>query len=195
MKDRMQAITQVVTLETERLILRQWKSCDLTIFAELNSDAETMAFFPNTLSTNASNALADKCQSLIAKRGWGLWAAELKTSSEFMGFVGLHEVSSAMPFYPSVEIGWRLHKDYWGNGFATEAATKVLSFAFQTLMVNDVVSFTTVSNTRSCRVMTRLGLIDTEQNFLHPNIAKDHPQAEHVLYQITEKQWRACSKA
>ena len=177
-------------LKTERLLLREWSDRDLSGFAELNSDPETMAFFPGQLSREESDAVAEKCQSLISKRGWGFWAVELKSSGEFMGFVGLHTPKPNLPFSPCVEIGWRLLKKYWGKGYATEAAQASLGYAFNTLNLNEVVSFTTVSNVRSRSVMQRLGFSNTHQNFEHPDIDKGHLLSEHVLYKITKQEWQ-----
>ena len=177
-------------LQTDRLLLRQWVDQDLSGFAELNSDQETMEFFPALLSREESNAVAEKCQSLISERGWGFWAVELKSSGEFMGLVGLHIPKPNLPFSPCVEIGWRLLKKYWGKGYATEAAQESLVYAFNTLNLNEVVSFTTVSNLRSRYVMQRLGFSNTHQNFEHPGINKDHPLSEHVLYKITRQEWQ-----
>ena len=177
-------------LKTERLLLRQWVGQDLPVFAELNSDPEAMEFFPALLSREESSAVAEKCQSLISERGWGFWAVELKSSGEFIGFVGLHIPKSNLPFSPCVEIGWRLLKKYWGKGYATEAAQASLVYAFNTLNLNEVVSFTTVSNRRSRSVMQRLGLSNTHQNFEHPDLDKGHPLSEHVLYKITKQAWQ-----
>lgn len=89
-----------------------------------------------------------------------------------------------------MEIGWRLIKKSWGNGYATEAAQEALDYAFNTLNLSEVVSFTTISNIRSRSVMERLGFSNTRQNFEHPDIQKGHPLSEHVLYKITKQEWQ-----
>lgn len=180
---------QITQLETQRLILRQWNEADYEKFAELNSDSTVMEFFPSLLSQEQSNAMAHKCQTLIAKRGWGLWAAEIKVSGEFIGYVGLHEPEAQLPCSPCTEIGWRLHKQYWSRGYATEAAREVLRFGFQEICLNEIVSFTAVTNIRSWSVMERLGLIKTNENFKHPNIAENHPLSEHLLYKVSHSDW------
>ncbi len=178
-------------LETERLLLRQWREQDLPVFASLNSDPEVMEYFPNLLSREESDAMAQKCKALISERGWGFWAVELKNSGEFIGFVGLHKPKLTLPFSPCVEIGWRLLKKHWGNGYATEAAGESLRYAFETICLNEVVSFTTISNIRSRSVMNRLGLGNTSQNFQHPDMQEKHPLSEHVLYKLTKSDWEA----
>ncbi|MCP4342668.1 MAG: GNAT family N-acetyltransferase [Desulfobulbaceae bacterium] len=182
---------QVTELETDRLLLRQWKNQDLSAFAKLTADSEVMEYFPSTLSSEESNAMAQKCKSLISERGWGVWASELKESGDFIGFVGIHKPKATLPFSPCVEIGWRLLREHWGNGYATEAAAEALRFSFESLGLNEVVSFTTVSNYRSRSVMEHLGLSNTNQNFEHPDIPDGHQLSEHVLYKITKSEWQA----
>ena len=181
---------KITELETDRLLLRQWKEQDFLVFAELNSSPEVMEYFPGLLSKEQSDAMALKCQSLISRRGWGFWATEIKRSGEFIGFVGLHKPSAALPFSPCVEIGWRVHKRYWGNGYATEAAAAGLRHSFEVLSLKEVVSFTTVANARSRSVMERLGLENVQQNFKHPDLHKGHALSEHVLYKMTRTQWQ-----
>ena len=86
--------------------------------------------------------MAARCQALIAENGWGFWAVRVRNSGAFIGFVGLHRPSAELPFSPCVEIGWRLHRSYWGRGYATEAARRVLDYAFRDLALDEVVAFT-----------------------------------------------------
>ena len=189
---------KIHTLQTERLYLRQWRPSDLVIFAEINADAEVMRYFPKLLSPTVSDVIANKCQQLIKENGWGFWAVSLKGSLKdgsekadtFIGFVGLNDTHADLPFAPSVEIGWRLHKNYWGQGYATEAAQAALKFAFDELKLSEVVAFTAVINERSQKVMQRIGMRNTKTNFYHPALKIDHPLAEHVLYKSTQQQWK-----
>ena len=180
----------VTELETDRLILRQWQETDYPLFANLNADKQVMEYFPSRLSRKESDRLAGICAGLISTRGWGLWALELKATDAFIGFVGLHVSKQTMPFSPGIEIGWRLAKEYWGKGYATEAASRVLKFAFETLNLNEVVSFAAVNNYPSRSVMERIGLLNTNQNFQHVDIPLDHQLSEHVLYKITKSEWQ-----
>lgn len=183
-------------IETERLYLRQWRASDFAIFAEINADPEIMAYFPKLLTESISNLIAKKCQQLIEDKGWGLWAVGVKNSSDkregdtFIGFVGLNETHANMVFAPAVEIAWRLHKQYWGRGYATEAARAALQFAFTELTLDEVVSFTAIINKRSQLIMERIGMTNTQDNFHHPALNADHRLAEHVLYKITREQWQ-----
>ena len=176
------------TIETERLYLRQWQASDFAPFAEMNANPEVMEYFPKLLTTSMSNTIAKKCQSLIDDNGWGFWAVSLKETDAFIGMVGLNHAYADMPFSPAVEIAWRLHNDYWGQGYATEAARASLDFAFVELEIEEVVAFTAVINKRSQLVMERLGMTNTQENFYHPMINPNHRLAEHVLYKITRHQ-------
>ncbi len=180
-------------IETERLYLRQWQASDFAIFAEMNADPEVMKYFPKLLSAIVSEVIANKCQQLIKDNGWGFWAISLKDGSEqshaFIGFVGLNQTHADLHFAPCVEIAWRLRKDFWGQGYATEAARASLNFAFTELVLDEVVAFTAVINQRSQLIMERIGMTDTQDNFYHPALDANHPLAEHVLYKITRQQW------
>ena len=138
-----------MSVYTERLILRQWKERDILPFFKLNSDPEVMKFFPSLLSQKESNEMATEIQRRINKNGWGFWAVEEKKSKAFIGFVGLNKPKTELPCSPCIEIGWRLTKKFWGNGYATEAGNASLKYAFSELSLKEVVSFTTVSNKRS----------------------------------------------
>ena len=184
----------VQTLETKRLYLRQWQPSDLAIFAEMNADPEVMRYFPKPLSATVSDVIANKCQQLIKDNGWGFWAVSVKDGLEksdtFIGFVGLNQTHADMAFAPCDEIAWRLHKDYWGQGYATEAAKAALKFAFEKLNLTEVVAFTAVINKPSQLVMKRIGMINTQDNFYHPALEPNHPLAEQVLYKLTQQQWQ-----
>ena len=178
------------TIETERLYLRQWQASDFAPFAEMNANPEVMAYFPKLLTTSMSNTIAKKCKSLIDDNGWGFWAVSLKETDAFIGMVGLNHAHTDMPISPAVEIAWRLRKEFWGQGYATEAARASLSFAFDTLGLDEVVAFTAVINKRSQLVMERLGMTNTQEDFFHPMLESNHRLAEHVLYKMTRQQWQ-----
>ena len=179
-----------IQLKTDRLILRQWKKSDYSSFAEMTANPKVMRFFPAVLSKEKSDQMAHKIESLITERGWGFWAVELRNTSEFIGFVGLHYQDQDIPNAPFVEIGWRLSSKYWGVGYAPEAAKEALRFAFEELNETAVYAFTTLENIPSRSVMSKLGMVNTEMDFNHPSIAKGHPLERHCLYKITETMWR-----
>ncbi|WP_282175649.1 GNAT family N-acetyltransferase [Vibrio nereis] len=181
-------------METKRLIIREWKPEDYAPYGELTADPHVMRFFPETLSKQQSDDQLDLMRRLIAERGWGFWAVETKDTAQFIGFVGLHyqDENSGIPNAPFVEIGWRLASEFWGLGYAPEAANKVLDFAFNTLDQPDVYAFTALVNAPSQRVMAKLGMVNTNQDFNHPKLVSGHPLERHCLYRITKAQF--CSK-
>jgi RimJ/RimL family protein N-acetyltransferase len=177
-----------MVIETDRMILRRWQPSDLVPFVNLNADPRVMEFFPATLSRSETEAMTSKIEERMRQQGFGLWAAEVKRTKDFIGFIGLNVPGYPLPFSPCVEIGWRLAFDYWGNGYAQEGARAVLAFGFETLHLKEIVSFTTVGNLRSRRVMERIGMTyDAQGDFDHPQLPKAHPLIKHVLYRKTER--------
>jgi len=176
-------------LETERLILRSWCEDDISPYAKIAADPEVMRYFPKTLSHFESCAKVDKMQSLICERGWGFWAVEHRASGEFIGLTGLHEPDENLPCAPCVEVGWQFAQSAWGKGFATEAASGALNFAFSELDLDRVFSITARLNSRSLAVMERLGMQDTGADFDHPKISELSPLRPHRLYAIDRGSW------
>lgn len=173
----------VPTIETARLRLRPWLASDRAPFAELNADPETMELMPTLLSIEESDAFADRIEAGLTDRGWGLWAVEVRGEADFIGFTGLNPADFDAHFTPCVEIGWRLARPAWGHGYATEAATAVLAMAFDEIGLDEVVSFTSVGNARSRRVMEKIGLThDPADDFDHPRLEVGHRLRRHVLY-------------
>jgi RimJ/RimL family protein N-acetyltransferase len=181
---------KIIELNTDRLLLRQWRAEDLADFARINADPKVMEFYPNLLSTQESNAAADKFRSLITENGWGFWAVETISERAFIGLVGLHRPAYKLPFGPCVEIGWRVASPYWGKGYATEAAEASLKFAFDRLDLTEVYAFTSVANMKSRAVMERLRMVNLQANFDHPTIPRNSPLREHVVYKVDKLQWR-----
>jgi RimJ/RimL family protein N-acetyltransferase len=176
-------------LSTERLVLRTWRPSDHAPFAALNADPEVMEHFPAALTRDESDALIARIEAGFAQHPFGLWATEVVETGEFIGFVGLAVPNFDAPFMPTVEVGWRLARGAWGHGYASEAAREALRYAFDDVGLDEVVSFTSVSNLRSQRVMQRIGL-HHDQDFDHPRIPEGHRLHRHVLYRITRDEWK-----
>jgi RimJ/RimL family protein N-acetyltransferase len=146
-----------------------------------------MEFFPRPLDRAESDALVARMRSHWADRGFGRWAVEVCGISPFIGFVGLSVPQFEAHFTPCVEIGWRLAYEYWGNGYATEAACAALEFGFRRLELGEIVSFTVPSNHRSRGVMERIGMThSSHDDFEHPLLPQDHPLCRHCLYRATD---------
>ncbi len=175
----------VTQLETNRLILRPWRDSDVAGFAALNADPEVMRYFPAPMSRAESDAFAGRIRADMAARGWGLWAVEVVDGAPFIGFVGLSPAVFAAHFTPAMEVGWRLSRDAWGHGYATEAARAAVAYGFETLGCDEIVSFTAGINTPSRRVMERIGMTrDTDGDFEHPKVPPGSPLRSHVLYRL-----------
>jgi RimJ/RimL family protein N-acetyltransferase len=180
------------TIVSDRLLLRPWVPADREPFAAMNSDPEVMEHFPSTLSSSDSDKLVEQIRDGFEQNGFGLWALELADDGRFIGFTGLSVPGFEAPFTPTVEVGWRLARWAWGNGYATEAATAAIEFGFSEAALGEVVSFTSVQNTRSQAVMQRLGMTrEPVDDFEHPAIAPGHRLRPHVLYRLSRQQWRA----
>ncbi len=121
--------------------------------------------------------------SELGERTFGLWALETKHGGEFIGFTGLTWQTYPAHFTPAVEVGWRLARSAWGLGYASEAARRALTVGFETAGLQAIVSTTAKVNTRSRRVMERIGMThDPADDFLHPLVPADSPLCPHVLY-------------
>lgn len=166
-----------------RVMLRPWRANDGEPFAAMNADPKVMEFFPQLFTPAQSLAAFQRIKQTIELRGWGLWVVEIK--GEFAGFSGLAEPTFEAPFMPCVEIGWRFHTRFWGQGYALEAARLALRFGFENLRLQEIVSFTARINKRSERLMQRLGMTASpKDDFEHPKIPPGHPVRDHVFYRI-----------
>jgi RimJ/RimL family protein N-acetyltransferase len=182
-------MAELIELETERLRLRQWIEADRELFARLNADPRVMEFFPSILDRSTSDAMVDRLQTKIIAKGWGFWAVESKQDKQFIGFVGLEIPKADLPFSPCVEIGWRLAFEYWGKGYATEAAQAALKVGFDRLNLPEIVSVTAIDNHQSSAVMERLGMIREAETFEHPSLPLGHPLRKHCLYRLSREKW------
>jgi RimJ/RimL family protein N-acetyltransferase len=182
----------VTVLTTDRLLLRPWRDADREPWAEMGADPEVMTYFPALLTREESDAFVDRAMRGVDERGWGWFALEERASGAFAGVAGLAPVRFEAPFTPAVEIGWRLARSAWGQGFATEAARASVMFAFDDLGLDEVVAIAAPANERSLAVMRRLGMTrDPADDFAHPLVAHDHPLCGCVLYRLTAARWAA----
>ncbi|MBO0822804.1 MAG: GNAT family N-acetyltransferase [Actinobacteria bacterium] len=171
------------TIRTDRLLMRPWQDSDREPFAALNADPETMRYFPAALTRADSDALVDVIEARFELQGFGLWALELLTSTEFIGFTGLNAKPEGLPGAAGYEIGWRLAKHAWHQGYATEAARAAVGVAFDGIGLAEIWSFTAVLNEPSQAVMRRIGMIEYAR-FDHPRIPLGHPVRPHVMYHL-----------
>ncbi len=189
----MDGSTPVPRLRTERLLLREWRPADRAPFAALNADPEVAQFLATPLDRAASDALIARIEERWREDGFAQFAVERLEDGAFLGFIGVAKLPWAPD--PVPEIGWRLAREAWGRGYATEGAREAMRFAFEDLLVPELVSYTTVANERSQRVMAKLGMERVNPaapyDFLHPRIPEGHPLRPHVTYRRTREDWLA----
>lgn len=152
-----------------------------------------MEHFQDLQSAEISNAFIDKIEAHWDQHGWGLWAIEVPGVAPFVGFAGLWPATQVLG-RDAVETGWRLAREHWGHGYATEAAREALRFGFRELRFPEITSFTVPQNVRSRAVMERIGLVhDPDGDFDHPRVdpvAYPH-LVRHVLYRLDRATWES----
>ena len=178
-------------IETERLSMRRWRDEDREPFAA-HADPAVMEHMQGLMTRERSDAFIDRIEAWWDERGWGLWAIEVPDVAPFVGYVGLWP-ADYVTGDPMVEVGWRLAREHWGNGYVTEAAREALRFGFEDVGLERIVSFTVPQNERSWRVMERIGLQrDPAGDFDHPNVdAVAYPHlVRHLFYRSGRAEWR-----
>jgi RimJ/RimL family protein N-acetyltransferase len=179
-----------VELRTPRVLLRQWKEGDHDEWGAMNADTEVRQYFPAVNDQATSQDEMTRCRAGITQRGWGFWALEIPGVDAFAGFVGLNSPAITAPWQPAVEIGWRLKRSMWGKGYATEAATAALHFAFTSLELPFVMAMSVSTNTPSHKVMKRIGMCPWPgMEFDHPRVPADWPLKRHIVHRITREDW------
>jgi RimJ/RimL family protein N-acetyltransferase len=173
-------------IETARLMLRPWRDSDLLLFAEQNADPIVMRYLIGPLTREESDVYVARSQRDLAEVGICKWAVEAPGVAPFIGSVGLSRVRFEASFTPAVEIAWRLHRHFWGQGYATEAARAAIEDGFTRVGLNEIVALTALKNTPSQRVMEKLGMTRTIE-FDHPNVAEDSPLRRHILYRLARE--------
>ena len=125
-------------LTTPRLVIRNWQPRDAGLFHQINSDDRVMEFFPFRRDRAQADAFLDVLRARIDEKGFGFTALELRETGECIGFCGLH-ADSVVPSLPAgtVEIGWRLAPQFWGKGYVTEAAERLLEHGFREMGLDE----------------------------------------------------------
>lgn len=173
-------------IATERLVLRPWRNTDRAPFHAMSRDPEVMAHLgPVTASKGDIDANIDRQVTLQSTHGHCFWALERRDDGVFLGFCGLKLAPEPITdIEGEIEIGWRLRRDAWGQGYAREAARASLAWGFDRLAVSRIIGLTTPGNTRSWGLMERLGMIRrADLDFDHPALAADDPLRPHIVYE------------
>jgi len=170
-------------IETDRLILRNWRPEDRSPFAAMNADPDVMRYYERPLTQAESDARINRLQAHFDRHGFGEYAVERRADGLFIGMVGLAVLDDDNPLHPGVEIAWQLAGHAWGAGYASEAARAALDYGFEVLGLAEIVAFTAVPNLPSQAVMDRIGMTRREDlDFDHPALPKGHPLERHVVW-------------
>lgn len=172
-----------MVLVTRRLKLREWTHADKPAFAEILADPEVMRFLGGVKTFEETSGIVDLLMDMFRAGEPGFWAAERISDGRLIGWIGLHRLGAEYPFGPALEAGWRLGREFWNQGYATEGARAAIEYAFDTLRVPRVYAFTARANAASLAVMRKLGMRKVEGgDFVHPDFSPSDPNAMHSLY-------------
>ncbi len=150
----------------------------------MNSDLDVMRYFPAPLSRAESDRMVDRIERQFDERGYGLWAIEIAATGEFIGFAGLNPMPDGVPGEGHSEVGWRLARGAWRQGYATEAGAAAIRVGIDEIGMGEIWSITAVVNKPSEAVMQRLGM-QRSGEFEHPRLDVGHELCRHVAYRTT----------
>lgn len=173
-------------IDTDRLILRPWRDTDRAPYAEMSLSPEVMEHLGGLSTPEQVNAGIARMRASQAEHGFCFWAVERRADGAFLGFCGLKRAADAgTPIEGDIEIGWRLRRDAWGQGYGMEAARASLGWGWATLDVARIIAMTVPANHRSRGLMERIGMIRRpDLDFGHPAFPEGHPLHRHIVYAV-----------
>jgi len=172
---------------SERLGFRNWTDDDIPLMAAINADPAVMEFFPSVLTTEQTTAFVQRMKNMLAEKGYCYFAVDRLEDGAFIGFTGLFYQDYDAPFTPCTDIGWRLDKQYWNKGYATEGAERCLQYAFQDLRLKNIKATAPRINVRSVNVMEKIGM-KKQLDFIHPRLHDNERLKNCVCYEISSEQ-------
>ena len=180
-------------LETQRLVLRDWRDEDWPQFWAATNTPEVMRWLGGVLDADGQARAQARLLSYQTDHGHTFWAVERREDGEILGFCGLKRSNQAGGPMGMMEIGWRLREDVWGQGYAREAAAATLDAAFERQAVDEVIALTVDANAASCGLMVRLGMERrADLDFASPDF---DPEAGTIIaYSITRTAWAGTIK-
>ena len=173
--------------KSKRLGFRNWLDEDAEHYGKMNADPVVMEYFPRTYSIEHTREKVQQAKLHFEKHTYGPYAVDLLENGEFIGYIGFVHPDFEADFMPCLEIGWRLKKEVWNKGYATEGAKKCLEYFFENFEIDSIVSFTAILNKKSERIMQKIGMTKIGE-FDHPKIDTGHALERHVLYQISRNE-------
>jgi ribosomal-protein-alanine N-acetyltransferase len=177
--------SRLISLVTDRLLLRELESGDVDAMYDLLSDPEAMRYFPRTYSREEALQWIARNQRRYRIFGYGLWAVSLRETGEVLGDCGptWHEINDEL----QLEVGYHFRRRYWGNGYATEAARAVIGWCFENIAVDHVISLIREQNVTSRRVAERNRLVVAGSGMFHG--------MEHLVYRMERGRWEELTNA
>jgi RimJ/RimL family protein N-acetyltransferase len=171
---------------TERLILRPWRDDDRALFAAMGRDPDVMRHLGGVIERAQSDAVIDRLMACQAREGQCFWAIERREDAALLGFCGLRRGGhQGTPVPDELEIGWRLARSAWGQGYAREAAEAALAWGWANRPDARIAAWTVPANIASWGLMRRLGMRHRpELDFDHPSFPLGHPLSRHLVYTI-----------
>ncbi|SOB88127.1 Protein N-acetyltransferase, RimJ/RimL family [Sphingomonas guangdongensis] len=173
-------------ITTARLRLRNWEERDLALFAAMSADAEVMRHLDGPIDRAASEAVIERLRGHAERDGFTFWAVERREDDLLLGFCGLRRGGHPdTPVSAELEIGWRLARANWGQGYAGEAATATIAWGWANTPDARIAAWTVPANTASWRLMERVGMRHRPTlDFDHPRFPAGHPLRRHLVYTV-----------
>lgn len=166
-----------------RLGFRRWRESDLDAFTAINTNPEVMRFFEKPLQREDTQAMMERMERLYEEKRYCYFAVDELESQTLIGTIGLGWKTFEADFTPTVDIGWRIGKAWWNQGFCTEGAKACLDYAKQQ-EISQLVSMASIGNLASIQVMKKIGM-HYAKDFDHPEL-QDSPSIQRCsLYQIS----------
>lgn len=176
-------------IRTARLLLRRWREEDLAPYVAMHDDPEVAYWLGGPVARARIDGAVERNNALIDQVGYGIWVIERTEDGRLIGAAGLRRVFDDYPF-DGIEVGWRLARDAWGQGYASEAGRACLGYGFEAAGLDEIIAFTATTNRRSQAVMGRVGLVrDPARDFDHPQMDPGHPLRRHLFYSATAASW------
>jgi RimJ/RimL family protein N-acetyltransferase len=175
-------LLHAMKLQTNRLRLRPWRDDDLARLFAMNSEPDVNVWLGGPALADRSTSALKLIQKHFEEHGWGILLVE-DLAGRFLGLTGLQPVRSNLSIAPATEIVWRFRTAAWGNGYASEAATAILTNSASYGAPEDIVSIVAAENTRSARTAERVGFRRAPAlDFLHPDLHDDNRLRPHHVF-------------
>ncbi|MBQ0734095.1 GNAT family N-acetyltransferase [Aquimarina celericrescens] len=167
---------------SQRLGFRNWTFNDLDVLTEINNDDDVMEFFPFKPSREDTQNFIYKMQETQRENGFCYFAVDILENKDFIGFIGLCKQTYLEELTPFVDIGWRLKKSIWNQGYATEGAKACLDYGFNVIGLEKIYSVAPEINKKSELIMKKIGM-QRVKTFDHPKLTNYKELLSCVLYE------------